>query len=530
LDAGTVRQAVDRALAVYDVECEGDQVPRYIHKVKDGTHVYLFANLGRQALETHVQLRGRMDLEAWDPHTGRAQPATYSHESETNQSITRLLLQLPPRKSLFFVGREALRVDTRDTNEPSADCPTVQPRRVVRLDPDYGGQWVVAGDVDGDGQVEIVSSENVNVGDVHYTSTAVAQELDGSVLWRWGDPQPGRKVWHHDVACQIHDWDADGDNEVVLCTKGALVVLDGTTGAEMQRITIAKDATDCLVFCHLSSANGPCDVLVKDRYHQIWAYNAEGNLLWTVRDPGGYRTAHQPRPLDLDGDGLDEIFAGYAMLKADGSIRWVFQSQAVDQKRGHLDCARVVCRGDSPSEFRIALTLCGANHVALIDGNGALLWEASGHHYESVDVGRVLPHAPGPQIVVDIDHQPYGNSPLCVFDEQGHLLGRITTNYSRHHALLDWNGDSLDEMIVAHTCGLYDHHGVRIATLATPGAERPNVKGTYEKSVLIGDMDGDRIADLTLVTPDRVYVYRNVKGKRADGAVRLGSERNFTLY
>jgi outer membrane protein assembly factor BamB len=530
LDAATLRQALDQASAVHDVECEGDRVPRYIHKVKDGRHIYLFANIDGKGLDTYVRLRGRMDLGAWDPHTGKVQPAEYTHETEAGQSVTRLRLALPARKSLFIVGQESVRFDTQDTNEPSDDVPTIQPWRAVDLDPEYGGQWVVTGDVDGDGQVEVVSCENVNEGDVHYTSTAVAQKLDGSVLWRWGDPKPGRKIWHHDVACQIHDWDADGRNEVVLCTKGALVVLNGTTGQEIQRIPIAKDATDCLVFCRLSSTDGPCDVLVKDRYHRIWAYNTKGDLLWTVRDPGGYRTAHQPRPIDLDGDGRDEIMAGYAMLNSDGSVRWVFQSKAVDQKRGHLDCARVVRRRDSPDEFRIALTCCGAGNVALIDGNGALVWEASGHHYESIDIGQVLPNHPGPQIVVDIDHRPYGKSPLCVFDEEGYLLGRITTNYSRQHTLLDWDGDGCDEMIVAHTNGLYDHQGTRIATLATPGAERPNVKGTYEKSVLVGDMDGDRIADLTLATPDRVYVYRNLHGKKADGPVRLGSERNFTLY
>jgi len=530
LDAPTLRQALDRTSAVYDVECEGDQVPRYIHKVNDGTHIYLFANLNETGLDTRVRLRGRLDLEAWDPHTGKVQPITCHQESEANLAVTRLHLSLPPGKSLFLVGREALRFDTRDTNEPADDCPVIEPWRVVALEPDYGGQWVVAGDVDGDGQVEIVSSENVNVGDVHYTSTAVAQKLDGSVLWRWGDPRAGRKVWHHDVACQIHDWDADGDNEVVLCTKGALVVLEGTTGRELQRIAIAEDASDCLVFCRLSSTDGPCDVLVKDRYHQIWAYNVKGELLWTMRDPGGYHTAHQPRPIDLDGDGLDEIMAGYAMLNADGSVRWVFQSKAVDQKRGHLDCARVVRGGSSPEAFRIALTCCGANNIALIDGNGTVLWEASGHHYESIDVGRILPETPGPHLVVDIDHRPYGKSPLCVFDEEGYLLGRITTNYSRHHALLDWDGDGVDEIIVAHSGGLYDYRGTRSATLATPGAEPPNVKGTYEKSLFVGDMDGDGIADLTLTTPDRVYVYRNVHGRKARDPVRLGSERNFTLY
>lgn len=530
LDAATLRQTLDQALVVYDVKCEGERVPRYIHKVKNGAHIYLFANIDEKGLDTHVRLRGRMELKAWDPHTGKVQPAEYTHETEADQSVTRLRLALAPRKSLFLVGRESMAFDTRDTSEPRDDVPTIQPWRIVKLDPEYGGQWLVAGDVDGDGQVEIVSAENVNQNDVHYTSTAVAQKLDGSVLWRWGDPKAGRKIWHHDVACQIHDWNADGRNEVVLCTKGALVVLDGTTGKERQRIAIAEDATDCLVFCRLSSTDGPHDVLVKDRYHRIWAYNTKGELLWTVRDPGGYRTAHQPRPIDLDGDGRDEIMAGYAMLNADGSVRWVFQSKQVDQARGHLDCARVVRRGNSPDEFRIALTCCGANDIAMIDGNGAVQWEASGHHYESIDIGHVLPDEPGPQILVDIDHRPYGESPLCVLNEKGHMVGRLVTNYSRHHVLLDWDGDGLDEIVVAHSGGLYDHHGRRIAALATPGAEPANVQGSYEKSLQVGDMDGDRIADLMLTTPHSVYVYRNLRGKKASGLVRLGSEPNFTLY
>ena len=74
--------------------------------------------------------------------------------------------------------------DTRDTGPTPADVPVVRPWRIVPLDPNYGGQWVVAADLDADGEVEFVACENHNVGDVHYTSTAVAQNLDGSVLWR----------------------------------------------------------------------------------------------------------------------------------------------------------------------------------------------------------------------------------------------------------------------------------------------------------------------------------------------------------
>lgn len=93
-------------------------------------------------------------------------------------------------------------------------------------------------------------------------------------------------------------------------------------------------------------------VLAKDRYHRIWAYTRDGRLRWSVTNPGGLQTAHQPRPMDIDGDRIDEIFAGYAMLDADGSVRWTVQSEAAKNRFGHLDCARVKARGRTPEERR----------------------------------------------------------------------------------------------------------------------------------------------------------------------------------
>jgi hypothetical protein len=93
---------------------------------------------------------------------------------------------------------------------------------------------------------------------------------------------------------------------------------------------------------------------VKDRYHNIYAYSYSGRLLWHVKDPGGYQTAHQPRPIDLDGDGKDEIAAGYAMLNSDGSTRWTFRSSGIDVSRGHLDCIRLLRRGNKPEDVRLA--------------------------------------------------------------------------------------------------------------------------------------------------------------------------------
>jgi hypothetical protein len=427
--------------------------------------------------------------------------------------------------SLGTGGAAPLLFDTNDTGAPPADVPAVKPWKTIALDPDYGGQWVVAGDLDADGAVEFVACENHNVGDVHYTSTAVAQGLDGTVLWRWGDPAIGRKKWHHDVACQIYDWDGDGRPEVVLATQGAIVELDGRTGREKRRIRIPDDATDCIAFADLAGRGRPTDVLVKDRYHNIYAYGYSGALLWHVADPGGYLTAHQPRPIDLDGDGRDEIAAGYAMLNADGSVRWTLKSSKIDLSRGHLDCLRLLRRGDRPEDTRLVLTLCGANGIVMIDGKGAVLWEREGNHFESIDLGRVSAERPGVQILADIDHQPPGRGPLWLMDEDGVLLGRINTDYARHHHLLDWTGDGLDEIFNAHSGAIYDNKGRRIATLTAP----PAADGA-ERSLLVGDFTGDGVADVVLVTTTALYIFKNEHGAKPAQHVGLGTEFNFTFY
>ena len=422
----------------------------------------------------------------------------------------------------------ALLFDTDDTGVSAQKAPLVRPWKIVRMDPDYAGMWVVAGDVDNDGEVEFVSAMNHNEGDVHYTATAVAHKLDGTILWRWGDPAKGRKKLHHDVALQIHDWDGDGRSEVVLLGDQELVELDGTTGKEKRRLPIEEQASDCLIFCDLTGRGRPTDFLTKTRYSTIWAYDREGKLLWKSHLPGGYRTAHQARPMDIDGDGLDEIMAGYALLNSDGSVRWVYESKTVDQKRGHLDCARMFRRGKDPQDTRIVLTCCGANNIAVINGLGEPVWETPGHHFESADVGRVFPDRETFQIVVDIDHRPRNESPLWVFDEEGTHLGQIMTVYCRHHGLVDWTGDGFCEMVVGQGSGIYDHRGRRICTLdVTPPEEGMDRGGQI---LHVGDMDGDGVPDVALSTSDAVYVFKNEKGRASQGSVPLGSGLNYTLY
>ena len=92
------------------------------------------------------------------------------------------------------------------------DAPVLMPWKTLRPDPAYHGEWLVAGDLDGDGTTEIVTARN----DRQIVTTVLASRLDGSVLWRWGTPNTGKAELGYDVPVQIYDLNGDGRTEVYL--------------------------------------------------------------------------------------------------------------------------------------------------------------------------------------------------------------------------------------------------------------------------------------------------------------------------
>ncbi len=107
----TLQVILDDATPVADVSFEdspridaGGGMLSYLHKVKDGTHLYYFANSSDERVDTWVRLRGWRALQQWDPHTGAMATRACDYLTEHGQTITRFRLVLEPVKSMFLVA------------------------------------------------------------------------------------------------------------------------------------------------------------------------------------------------------------------------------------------------------------------------------------------------------------------------------------------------------------------------------------------------------------------------------------------
>ncbi len=250
---------------------------------------------------------------------------------------------------------------------------------------------MLIGDLNGDGLMELLLVQADNRQDVRYIPHQVqcltAFALNGQMLWQAGKPDPGAGSQGSDYPAQIYDWDGDGQLEVLAVMGDRFIALDGRTGEEKRSYPLpGPHAHDCIIIANLSGKERASDILLKDRYHKLWALDAEFNLLWTHEGNPG----HYPWVYDLDGDGRDEVMAGYDLLDADGNVRW-----SCKELDDHADCIWVGdVNGDGLPELVI-----GGSVTVMYSREGKELWRYEGSvESQHIALGRFRSDTPGLQV------------------------------------------------------------------------------------------------------------------------------------
>ena len=309
------------------------------------------------------------------------------------------------------------------------------------------GRNVRFGDLDGDGRIDMLIAQNIPKvrGDAFdHISCLTAVNLDGKVLWQLGRPDPRNTLLTNDTPFQIHDFDGDGKNEVVMVKDFKIQVLEGATGKVLKREWMPPapsankerpyelNSGDSMIFLNLSGKKSRQELLLKDRYNSFWVFDKDLKLLWT----GTGQTGHYPYPYDFDSDGKDEFVIGFALWNASGKAVWSHDAQMKD----HTDAISVgnyTGNADAPPR----VYSCGSDEgLVVIGADGKIFKQVRIGHAQTQSVAKYRPETSGLQIMTANFWRNTGI--VTLFDADANILAQEEIiPGSSHLQPVNWRGD-----------------------------------------------------------------------------------------
>ncbi|MFX3635733.1 MAG: hypothetical protein ACE3L7_13580 [Candidatus Pristimantibacillus sp.] len=386
---------------------------------------------------------------------------------------------------------------------------------------------MLLGDLNGDGAVELLLVQPDNRQDVRYIPHQVqcltAFDVQGNLLWQTGTPDPGAGSQGSDYPAQIYDIDGDGKLEVLCVMNDRFLIIDGETGQLKSSHELPDPhAHDCIIIANLSGGDYASDIILKDRYHKMWALDRNFNLLWTHEGNPG----HFPWVYDLDGDGKDEVMAGYDLLDSKGRLQW-----SCKDLEDHADCIWVGdVNGDGEPELVI-----GGSVTVMYDRQGNELWRYEGSiESQHIALGKFRPELPGLQIAgldrmvrEDDGKGLKGKDALFLLDSEGKELWkeeRKTDGWlTIAETVQNWDASKQDYILAYRRGGgvhpaLYDGH-MNIA------AEFPS-----NGYAVHGDLFGSGTEQVIIYNDEAAVIYSGKPANLADAPSGRPLEQSKRLY
>jgi hypothetical protein len=362
------------------------------------------------------------------------------------------------------------------------------------------------GDLEGNGKLDILLVQQNTLGPADSHSEVgcmTAINLDGKILWQVGTADQWHDRLTSDVAVQIHDLEGIGRNDVVYCRNQQIIVADSATGrTKYSAPTPASDDNekrknlyphilgDAICFADFRGLGAKRDFILKDRYHNVWAYTDKLEPLWHV----ALNTGHYPFPYNAGG--RDELAVGYSVISPEGKIIWSLENQLAND---HADGVAIVQMKDGGAPRWI----CVASDDGFLEAdlNGHVLEHLQIGHQQNLSIGRFRPELPGLQIVT-MDF--WGNQGIVsLFDADGKKYSEFqAANYGSMLLPLNWKGDGQEYWILSpnsETGGVYDGWGRRVMRFPRDG--HPDM------CVTTVDLFGDCRDEIVVWDPMEMWIY-----------------------
>jgi hypothetical protein len=366
------------------------------------------------------------------------------------------------------------------------------------------------GDLNGDGSIDVLIGQVLHHGPKDRNSELsclTAMTFDGEKLWQKGKPDLWKDKLTNDVAFQIHDIDRDGKNEVVYCMNQEIIVADGATGRVKYKSPTPKTPSDmpkksehnifqrilgdCIYFCDLQGKGYDSDIIIKDRYRYIWAFDNNLNLLWK----GNCVTGHYPYAYDIDSDGKDELMMGYTMFNHDGKKLWSLD----DKIKDHADGVAIL-KFTPESDLRM---LCAASDEGIFftDMDGNILKHHYLGHVQNPAIANFRDDLPGLETVSINFWKNQGI--INYYDAEGDVYHSFEPNqYGSMCLPINWTGKS-EEFFVHNPNvkegGMFDGRGRKVVTFPADG--HPDMCNA------VMDITGDCRDEVVVWDPYEIWVY-----------------------
>jgi len=298
-------------------------------------------------------------------------------------------------------------------------------------------------------------------------------------------------------------------------------VIDGTTGKLVRTIPLPQaGSNDSIAFANLRGKGWPQDILVKTRYSQVWAITGTddgatkaGTVLWhhafLPSDSSGSDrgTGHYPLVYDWNGDGKDEVMAGYFFLQSDGTQVWTTNTTSHPELTMHADClATADVDGDPSNGYEIVV---GGNVAAMFHWkDGSQIWEDTNTvEDQQMGIGEYRSDSPGLEVVLLDRIGPrtaQGHDANVLLSSTDKLLWKESrTDYgwiTVSENMNNWLGDGTDLILSYHRGGqtpatLYDGYDKVVASFPHSGnlvdnVQHANLCGDGKEEVIVYNESG----------------------------------------
>lgn len=318
-----------------------------------------------------------------------------------------------------------------------------------------------------------------------FISCLTAIDLDGNILWQLGEPSDNSEKFGRvsaDMPFQVYDIDGDGQDEVIVGRNFEIQILEGATGTVKKAVKTPlsedDDSTvigvpfntyaferinpDGIRICNFRGKERPADILIKDRYCRVYALDEDLKLLWIFKSDKN--TGHCPLPVDINGDGRDEVLVGYNMLSADGEKLWTYPIE-----KDHTD--EIVAgkfRGDGKGYFAC---VSGTQGFFIGDFKGNIVARDFIGHAQRVSVANYCKERAGFEIAVTNfwGHQGV----IYLYDSDGNEIWEMENEMNGNLITpVNWDGNGV-EMILTNADtnkgGLLSGEGIRAVAFPDDG-------------------------------------------------------------